>query len=672
MDFSEVKKTNVAENDVAVRGDGFLGHGIATFVLCAFFICAFAYRQTSVPEQRHVFLIAAGFATFFGLSLWGGIRLTRNFGASLLLTVASCAAALALRFPILLLLILLGHLVVLFRTSEKWRFPDYRWMAPVIVLAAGYALVILGTNQLTDIFFSSKMLVGQYNTDSFFHIAIAALIKNFGQAGTGAHGLVGIDYYTFSHYLFAAMAYVASIPTMDSYAALYTVVWIPLLFLCLSAAAESLIPSRTLSEYWFRLAFIGLLFAGFLGFGPNSISSAYAVWVSFFESESYTLSLILLLAMLTIFSIENLWGKIGLAGVFLVLMCLTKASTATIAYGLCAAYLVFIDTESLRKRAVLLLFVTLCIVVGLKSVSGQSSEIIKFEYLEFFRSYVRGLSPQAPSTGSLSDPWFRKELFRFFVVHFFFSWISFALLANACWFFSPGRFLRRSALLFNAAALAAGLIAVIVLALPAGAVYYFTNVSMFIAFPFILANMGQAFSEWRSRPRAWRRLVLPLLVLVFAVHDLPKQGRALVLAGIKKSETLPATADRDVYAAYLGQLRAIQRSQLPFDMLVYIAKENTGFWGARTTAACKAQSFVIPALSERPALFGLVDKSRCEVAYYGFNKYPERAYLVGAESRVSETELLAETSRLGFKGYIDVTPSGYTVHYLLRQVSPNK
>ena len=72
--------------------------------------------------------------------------------------------------------------------------------------------------------------------------------------------------------------------------------------------------------------------------------------------------------------------------------------------------------------------------------------------------------------------------------------------------------------------------------------------------------------------------------------------------------------------------------------------------------------FLVPAVAERPALFGLPDLRTCAVRVYGYFSYPRALYEQGAAPRLPAQALLDEARRLGFRGYLDVTIGGWTRH----------
>ena len=641
----------------------FSNYGIAAFVLCGLFIAIFGVASTNSPAQTRVFLVAESFNIYFALAIWAGQRQFRHFGVAVLIALIPCALSLFFKFQYLLIILLVAYLFYFIRNVKNSKLGFNIGIAVLIlIVGGGYAFIVLGTNELTDIFFKSKMLVGQFNTDSFFHMAIASMLEHYGQASIGAHGIVPISYYTFSHYFFAALAYAGGISVVDSYAAIYSIVLIPLLFLSLSQVAEDIFESRSSSEYIFRLFLIGLFFAGFLGYGPGSISNHYAMWVSFFESESYTLSLILLLAIFSLLHIESFLAQSVAISVCLLLLCVTKASTAIVAYGICVGYLIFFNRRVYLRRLAAFVLITLSILIGLKSVASTAPELMQVHYFDFVKSYVLGESSNITAKSSLNDFQFWIVLIKFSAVHFFFSWACYFLALNAMIFPSAARSVSGKAVIYNFIALSAGFIAVIFMALPAGAVYYFSNISMFVALPFVVVYMGAAYSMVSIRKTLSGSAIVPVIFLCFGCLQLVPQTLRFSRAIIGKSSHVPPTAGNVLFAGYLRQLESIRNLPEAKNMLIYVAKENADFWEASTTASCMAQSFAIVAISEHPAVYGLPDKARCDTVFYGFNSYSDDLFALSARDRIGETELLAETKRLGFDGYVDITKTAWQIH----------
>lgn len=644
----------------------FLRYGIAAYALCGLLVAIFAIGLINNSSKIPVFLFAVAANLYFALAIWVGGRKFGNFGIALLGAIIPFVLALTLKFQYLVPILSVFYLFVFARETIKLHAGHHIRVSFVWVstIAVAYSFVVLASPQLTDVFFTSKMLVGQFNTDSFFHIAIASMIEHFGVSSIGAHGLIPVEYYTFSHYFFAAAAYITGISVVDSYASMYSIVLIPLLLLALSGAAESIQRSRTSTEYFFRLFLIGLIFVGFLGYGPGSLSTRYAMWPSYFESESYTLSLIFLLVMLSMLNVEH-FGKqfVGIC-VCLILMCLTKASTAIIAYGIFVAHLVFSPAFSYRRRALFVGVATVSVAITLKIMSPQVSEVLQFNYFDFVRQYV--LNEPAISQGNyLADYRFWVELLKFLGVHFFFSWACFALLANGLRHQSENRILAGKALIYNSVALLAAFIAVIFMVLPAGAVYYFTNVSMFVAIPFVVIYAARGCAEAKINCQVQsKRNVVPLIFICIGAIGLLVQAPTLIRALKNKTMQSQPTSETAKFESYLNQLTSIRNAHEGKKMLVYIAKENAGFWQAPITASCLAPTFAIVAVSEHPAVFGLPDKARCKVAYYGFNSYPEHLYASSARPRITHEELIREVRNLGFDGYYDVSQTEWKVFYV--------
>ncbi|WP_040503448.1 hypothetical protein [Herbaspirillum lusitanum] len=641
----------------------FLKYGLVTFTFSGLFVSIFGAALVGQWEQKSVFLLASAINIYFALAIWAGVKRFHNFGIAILLAIVPCVLSLLFKFQYLIPALSILYLYFLIRSfSHSGNFPKVAFIGLPLV-AVGYALIILGTPQATDIFFPSKMLVGQFSTDSFFHMAIASMIEQFGQVSIGAHGLVPIKYYTLSHYFFASIAYLGGVPVLASYSAMYSIVLIPLLFLSISAVAEGISDSRSIGEYIVRQFFIGLIFSGFLGYGPSDLFARYAMWTSFFSSESYTLSIILLCAMLSLLNIKRFGVHLIAVCACIALMCQAKASTAVIAYGLYAAHLLFFSSFKYKQRLIVFAVFTLVILVCFKSITPQTSEMLKIDYFDFVKNYVHVQDPGMLKDVSLGDFGFWGLLLKFSGVFFFFSWICLVLVGNATFFSQGTQLLNAKALVYNGVALCGAFVAVVFMVLPGGAVYYFANVSMFVALPFILIYMGASFRVAGHKHKLLSiSAIIPLLVVCIGVHQLKPQALAFYDLARHKSERLPVTDENARFADYLHQLESVRQADETKKMLVYIAKDNVNFWDAPTTTPCFSKTFAMVAVSERPALFGLQDKSRCEVFFYGFNSYPDELYKLSSRQKISEKELLGEAKRLGFDGYVEVTQTGWNAH----------
>jgi hypothetical protein len=184
---------------------------------------------------------------------------------------------------------------------------------------------------------------------------------------------------------------------------------------------------------------------------------------------------------------------------------------------------------------------------------------------------------------------------------------------------------------------------------------------MFVALPFILIRLATPLSGAALENVNPRSKIVPQIILILGCVGLLLSG-PLYFQGIKQKTSWSVGAVQDiVFRDYITQLKEIQQSTATKNLAVYVAKEESGFW--MSAGNCKGKGFLIPAVSERSALFGLPDKIACDIKDYGFEDYSQAAYRLSAMPRIPHAELLEEAKRLGFAGYVDVTRNHWEVYW---------
>jgi hypothetical protein len=103
-------------------------------------------------------------------------------------------------------------------------------------------------------------------------------------------------------------------------------------------------------------------------------------------------------------------------------------------------------------------------------------------------------------------------------------------------------------------------------------------------------------------------------------------------------------------------LKEIRDDKTTRDYLVYIGKDENKFWSEHNFNP--KLPFMIPAISERPAIYGLPGPQFSGNLYY-WPYYDRGIFETGSANGIAEDKLLQEAKRLGFKGYIDLTKAGW-------------
>lgn len=586
----------------------------------------------------------------------------KNFGVALLFTGG--ALCLPLVTGVSGLFVVLGiaaaALVWIRRKDVFESFGRLDWLgfSGLLIIGAGSAALVLSSDQSGDWFFDHRLLAEQVYIDPLFHSAIASMMKNYGAVSTGLHGLGEVAYHAFSHYLFAALSYSTGTPIVGVYGTMYCIVVLPLLLISVMAAAEDIRPAESKGEFYARYLFTFAAFAGFFGYHAGSVFQRYALWDSYFRSESYTVALIGLLGLLSTLRSDKRAIRLLAGGLLLVCITGAKVSVGAVSVALFVCHLALFDEARLQWRILSgAVWVAAAVFVGLASypISTSTGEIFGGEWFRF-------LITHSTLTGEWTTAGWWASLIAFHIVHFFFPCLL-ALLVLVASHQSKKRLAQNAeGLVLTLVAVMMGWIALVFLELPAGAAYYVSNVSMFVALPFILVVIsGSLFESRREHAGRLERRAVLLMIALGCCGLVVYGGRRL--DGFKRKMSQSVTAESNAsYGTYVAHLKAIRDDPSTRDLAVYIAKEEDGFWG--TAIPCDAAPFVIPAIAERPAIFGLPDRELCDAKYYGYEDYVESVYELSKGVRLEHSELLAEAERLGLGGYVDVTSSGSNIYRL--------
>lgn len=191
---------------------------------------------------------------------------------------------------------------------------------------------ILGiTRAYTSFDMLNRLHAGNVHQDTLFHASIAAMIKNYGVASTGLHGLVETPYHVLSHMLFASISLLSNVGVIEVYGVANWVLFAPILVFSVVACPAMLDRSSQLDLPLAWGASCVLLVVCPL------LLQYWAVGDSFFVSESYLVSLgLLLLGLPLLFK-----RRLDFADLLLVLVLTALISNAKSSVGLIFAGLWF-------------------------------------------------------------------------------------------------------------------------------------------------------------------------------------------------------------------------------------------------------------------------------------------------------------------------------------------
>lgn len=482
-----------------------------------------------------------------------------------------------------------------------------------------------------------RLLKSQLHTDTLYHTAIASMIKIHHTVSHGLHGLGALEYHFGSHLFLAEAGNLVFMSAFQSYNYLFVFLCLPLLGMMVIATAEELLPSKTTLDFYKKLG--GYIFA-FLGTGvlaDESILSDFALWKSFFVSESYAISLILLLSLFSVLLARSLSTKMSILflGGLIGLASLSKISTGFFALSLLGAWALFSGEKWWSKNWALrwgIVFSCGLIFLFLSQLINPGMSDAHIEPMQFINTYVHFTGPS----------WLKVTLFVllqfifpitaliYYASNFLFK--RTAMIAPAWWAFG---------ILFS---LAVGLWVLFMLYVVGGSGWYFANVSMFMALPVLLCipQAGELAFQRQSKLFLSAAIVLFLIYAPNAIFSGAKNYVSDII------QTLPDSA----LAKYVEKLHVIRDDPNTMNALVYIPRTETYYWNSME---CRGTGYLIPAISQRPALYAW-PTSDCYEFLCG-PRFHSNGLCEKSQGSFTDEQLIAEAKRLGFTGVEVVTAS---------------
>jgi len=458
-----------------------------------------------------------------------------------------------------------------------------------------------------------RLPTGDVHQDTLFHAAIASMIKTYGVASTGLNGLVEINYHVFSHRLFAALSDLSGAPVLAVYGLAPYVLFVPILLFSLCYAATKVSGAQTIATATYSWSLGCILLVALPG-----LFYSWAVWDSFFVSESYLVALgTMCIALPSLARRTSSIAEVMFAGVVCSVASMSKGSV-----GLILAFLYIVKAVSYaqnRKLAWLAaLTAALAFVVVSITVAASARSTTEFEFFHFVWEFtqkgrvlslewVRSDAPQASAI--VQGAWLKVE---FLAVHFLLSWIAivkFLRIAGGNVFWSPG-------LMLNAGALAFSVASVVLLSLPAGAVYYFSSCAQFVAMPFVTSFASAWLIASASKTVLWFvPLAATIAVVAFGHNAIGEKFKP-------NSNELEPSLSQLVYR--LESLRpADADKQIVFTPSPELIALNT-------MKRVSARPFLYPAVSER-VWTGILSSLPDDLKAYQYYGYPDYLSSDGTE-----------------------------------------
>jgi hypothetical protein len=503
--------------------------------------------------------------------------------------------------PLLILMILLGAIYTLLRL--RLTAAD---IAPTLGMATiGTAAILGASSACTSFDMIERMYAGHIHRDTLYHASMAAMIKNYGVVSTGLNGLIATPYHALSHALFAAISLSTRAPILEVYGVANVILFAPLLIFAVVACCmmmetrQKLDPAKLWSAVCLLLACAPRLFG------------RWAVWDAYFVSESYLVSLSLLLLALPLLAKTKLSGgeylSIAVAAAF---MAAAKASTGLVFVVLICMRLALLAREC-KTREVLMFCAVAAIVAAVvagSAMANQGNYFIKpFDFIEEYSALGRHLALVHDSllTGlsSSARTWLLAcaALGSFIVLHFFVSWCVIADDIRRLGFRAA---LKSPATVFSLGVVGAGLIIVASFRILGGSAYYFTNVAFFISLP----AAGAALVAWVDASMfEWRPIQIAMTGLVVCVSF----DAYWNLSALSDTRTT-------VGHSVLVQRLLSARDSVPRDVVL---RADADMLAENPMDICAARPFLFPALSERPWIGVITPGPDCSYFDYGYDNY---------------------------------------------------
>ena len=509
----------------------------------------------------------------------------------------------------------------------------------------------VNTKSYGSVFSPEQMLVGTQHPDTMFHASLAGMLGRFGVPTTGLDALVPIHYHFLSHTMIGVTGRWIGVAPIEAYYLVHQVLNLPLLFFSLTAATFWLWrPDGTAADGLVALVAPLLLLLTFERWD----------WGSYLVSESYALSLSLLLLTLPLVMELHERPRIARPVVRFVALAiggmaimLAKNSVGVLFAGGVLYAVIRSNGLTLKRLTVAIVTAAVLGAIGLRlTMSNAYSGTSAIEWLHFVHAYPDAAWPNI--------------------------WTIVVLLVPGVWVWTRNDGERRVQVEVLGVLALGSLVAGLVLRLGAGAAYYFLNVGVWMAIViaaggFLLPRLAAA--SWQpamtavmialvaavilsssDKRQAGSRLIALASTIDARVQDLngvtPVSSSApprlfaflspgdSIRSGIADGirHTPGGRLDQRLIAAATGEVRVDA---------VYVPPADTAFW--RMQKLCTAAPFFVPALSSLPMVLGLPpDKAECPVSAetgYGFSDSPESSRSVS----LSDTALCETLRRDGFR-----------------------
>jgi|GEM_PF-1060462 len=539
-------------------------------------------------------------------------RLFRSISWGVVVTLGIIFAAGTVRSPVLAMALHVLPIGAAIYVALRLRLSALEWVSCALAVLVT-TIAALGVDDLyTSFDMASRARAGALHNDTLYHASIAAMIKNYGVVSTGLHGLVETPYHTFSHTLVAGFSRLSGAGVLNVYGFLTPAFLIPFLLFAITAVAR-IFGGRALPvlpAWLLGCAFIILL---------PKVFSSWVFWNSYFLSESYNLSAaILAFSLLPLFKARLGWMDILLAVLLTAMAASAKGSVGLILAGIWVLRIVFLG--GFKRRMDLLAAASVCIVVGITMVKSIGAiapmEIRPLHFVSAF-SYRGASVADAISILGGNAPFSWRvfvlaalALASFLLFHFIAVWaVSIRHIAFAGVF----SLLKSPVSLYSLGAAAAGILAICLFEIAGGSAFYITNVSFFIALPWLVVYSAEVFAAiplGKAVERARTAAISGVLGIAVIFYS---------AGGLLNFVSRSGAESRDPYPIFDALLDL--RDTAPLDIILSPDRDAADLVRKSFPGVCWASPFLYPALTERPWAGVIVRDENCVTPLYGYMQY---------------------------------------------------
>lgn len=475
------------------------------------------------------------------------------------------------------------------------------------------SLTCLGTKSYTSFNMIKRLAADRIAQDTLFHSSIAAMLKNYGVTSTGLHGLVEIQYHVFSHWLYAGVSRLSGVSVFEVYGIIPFLFFIPLLLFSLSLATIRIADkedSPTITYTW-TLACVLLT-------ATPIVAKNFGFFASYFQSESYIISLILLLTALPLLYKQKLSLPETISLCLLcIVMSLSKISVGLVYTGLWWARSLFFPHIATKKTLITTLLLSIVAIATFLLTSPKHTGIeLLFERFAFIRDYSylgKYIKKFAKHSGPINLiatanlGMATVSIILFIIFHYFISWIvicqSFVTTGN--W---KGVFKSPSAV-YSLAAIGGTMIIIVLLNIPGGSAYYFSNIAFFVSLPICILFINDLLKKLQSNHKGPTKAIAiaGLCVLCFTPNCIQVKKivkRHVEILGVKEN-------------LFIGELQKIA-NHAPLNNCYQPTQE---LLQTNPISRVTARPFVFPAVSEHPWVDMILDPKGQQYQYYGYEYY---------------------------------------------------